>query len=236
VDELSDEDQWLKEREANSQPLEPDEWVLEIVTRFSADLPAGYDARCEPDEEMGLRFVALRDGDRVSNVFLNRDTLGRPIQDLSAIGWKLRELQGELIEHSFGYAWPRCPVHGSHPLRAEGDGWHCLTSLPPSSVPNAPEPGQQLWEYGSLAQFPVPPEQPRPDGTVRWYLDDLGWGVIAHQQGDLFVHFSSIIGVGYRSLGEGQPVTFNVASGSQGRFRRAEHVKAAAQSVRPPTA
>ena len=200
MDDLSDEEKWFNERSAGAQPLEPDDWMLQIVAGFSADLPSGYEVRCEPDAEWGLRLVALRAGDPCGEVFLNRDSLDRPIHDQPAIGWKLRELQGELIEHEFGCAWPRCPVHGSHPLHANSDGWHC----PTTAAADVRYPDAQRWEYGSLAQVPVSPEPPRADGAVRWYLDDLGWGVIAHHQGDLFVHFSSIIGEGYRNLEEGQ--------------------------------
>ncbi|HEY5025961.1 MAG TPA: cold shock domain-containing protein [Acidimicrobiales bacterium] len=69
------------------------------------------------------------------------------------------------------------------------------------------------------------PEPDRADGEVRWFLADLGWGVIAHCDGDLWVHFSQIDGVGYRSLDDGEPVTFDVASPRQAKFRRADNVR-----------
>lgn len=52
-------------------------------------------------------------------------------------------------------------------------------------------------------------------GTVRWYKDDKGYGRITADDGEiLFVHFSGIVGEGFRSLEEGQRVSF-VCDGSE---------------------
>lgn len=49
----------------------------------------------------------------------------------------------------------------------------------------------------------------RRTGTVRWYKDDKGYGRIAADDGEvLFVHFSGIVGEGFRSLEQGQRVSF----------------------------
>lgn len=54
-------------------------------------------------------------------------------------------------------------------------------------------------------------------GTVKWFDDAKGYGFITRPDGeDLFVHFSSIEGRGYRSLAEGQPVDFDVEHGPKG--------------------
>ena len=54
-------------------------------------------------------------------------------------------------------------------------------------------------------------------GTVKWFDDAKGYGFITRPDGeDLFVHFSSIEGRGYRSLQEGQPVDFDVERGPKG--------------------
>ena len=54
-------------------------------------------------------------------------------------------------------------------------------------------------------------------GTVKWFDDAKGYGFITRPDGeDLFVHFSSIEGRGYRSLQEGQPVDFEVERGPKG--------------------
>ncbi len=55
-------------------------------------------------------------------------------------------------------------------------------------------------------------------GTVKWFNGEKGFGFIAPNSGekDVFVHFSAIIGDGYRSLREGQTVEFIVADGPKG--------------------
>ena len=54
-------------------------------------------------------------------------------------------------------------------------------------------------------------------GTVKWFNNAKGYGFIERQTGeDVFVHFSSIVGEGYRSLKEGQPVEFVVTQGDKG--------------------
>jgi len=206
MDDLSDEDAWLAEHQRPHPDVVLDEWAQHALDGYDADLPPGYSISVEPDDDGYLEFFLTCGGETHSG--------GSSGIDRESVGWKLRELQGELIEHEFGYGWPRCPSHGSHPLRAAEDGWHC------------PATGSHdVWEYGSLARVPVAPEPDRADGEVRWFLADLGWGVIAHCDGDLWVHFSQIDGVGYRSLDDGEPVTFDVASPRQAKFRRADNVR-----------
>ncbi len=61
------------------------------------------------------------------------------------------------------------------------------------------------------------------DGTVKWFNPRKGYGFIASTDGrDIFVHYSSISGDGYKSLAEGDPVTFDVVEGDKGL--RAENV------------
>ncbi len=57
-----------------------------------------------------------------------------------------------------------------------------------------------------------------PEGTVKWFSDDKGYGFIEPESGgeDLFVHFSEIQGEGYKSLRDGQKVTFVVTQGQKG--------------------
>ncbi len=57
----------------------------------------------------------------------------------------------------------------------------------------------------------------RQEGTVKWFNSTKGFGFISQESGDdVFVHFSSIIGDGYKSLNEGQKVTFTVVEGDKG--------------------
>ena len=57
----------------------------------------------------------------------------------------------------------------------------------------------------------------RVSGTVKWFSDAKGFGFISRPEGDdVFVHYSSIEGTGYRSLSEGQAVEFDVEQGNKG--------------------
>ena len=55
-------------------------------------------------------------------------------------------------------------------------------------------------------------------GTVKWFNAEKGFGFIANDEGgdDVFVHFSAIAMDGYKSLEEGQEVTFDVSEGAKG--------------------
>ncbi len=61
------------------------------------------------------------------------------------------------------------------------------------------------------------------DGTVKWFNPKKGYGFIAAADGrDVFVHYSSISGDGYRTLEEGDSVSFDIVEGEKGP--RAENV------------
>ncbi len=56
-------------------------------------------------------------------------------------------------------------------------------------------------------------------GTVKWFNEAKGFGFIAPAEGgeDVFVHFSAIDGSGFKTLHEGQSVSFNVEQGPKGK-------------------
>ena len=57
----------------------------------------------------------------------------------------------------------------------------------------------------------------RETGTVKWFSDEKGYGFISRQSGsDVFVHYSSVEGTGFRSLSEGLLVEFEVEQTAKG--------------------
>ena len=54
-------------------------------------------------------------------------------------------------------------------------------------------------------------------GTVKWFNESKGYGFITKEDGgDVFVHYSEIMGDGFRSLSQGQEVSFEVDDGPKG--------------------
>ena len=58
----------------------------------------------------------------------------------------------------------------------------------------------------------------RESGTVKWFNNAKGFGFITREESDddVFVHFRSIVGEGYRTLDEGQAVEFKIVEGPKG--------------------
>ena len=56
------------------------------------------------------------------------------------------------------------------------------------------------------------------NGTVKWFNADKGFGFISQESGDdVFVHFSAIQGKGFKTLEEGQSVSFEIEEGPRGK-------------------
>ena len=64
-------------------------------------------------------------------------------------------------------------------------------------------------------------------GTVKWFNEDKGFGFISPDEGgdDLFVHHTGIAGSGFKTLGEGEKVTYDATQGRKGM--QAENVSRA---------
>ena len=56
------------------------------------------------------------------------------------------------------------------------------------------------------------------EGKVKWFNESKGFGFIENEEGgDVFVHFSSIQNSGFKTLNEGQRVSFDIAKGKKGQ-------------------
>lgn len=65
----------------------------------------------------------------------------------------------------------------------------------------------------------------RENGNVKWFNDSKGYGFIQRDNGgDVFVHYSDILGVGFRTLSEGQRVEFEVQEGVKGPQAKNVHI------------
>ena len=58
-------------------------------------------------------------------------------------------------------------------------------------------------------------------GTVKWFSDEKGYGFIEQEDGkDIFVHFSSLVMPGFKTLGEGDVVSFDIEDGDRGQIAK----------------
>lgn len=78
----------------------------------------------------------------------------------------------------------------------------------------------RAYEFGgTLIKFKTMKERMMAKGEVKWFNNAKGWGFIIPEGGgteDIFVHFSSIAGTGYKTLMPGQIVSYDVTKGDRG--------------------
>jgi CspA family cold shock protein len=76
---------------------------------------------------------------------------------------------------------------------------------------------QVLWEGVIFVSHSEKGRSIMETGKVKWFNNSKGYGFITREGGeDLFVHFKSIVGDGYRSLKEGDTVQFDIEQGAKG--------------------
>lgn len=78
-------------------------------------------------------------------------------------------------------------------------------------------------------------------GTVKWFNNAKGWGFIRQDDGpDVFVHYSQITGEGFRTLEEGDTVSFALKEGPKGplaeQVERVRQADAAQKAIAPESA
>ena len=82
---------------------------------------------------------------------------------------------------------------------------------------------KKFYDFFALKEFLMS------EGTVKWFNAKKGYGFIATDDGrDIFVHYGSIAGDGFKILAEGDPVSFDIAEGEKGP--RAENVISRAEN------
>ena len=73
--------------------------------------------------------------------------------------------------------------------------------------------GGRLWKLEIIRE-----NRSLANGTVKWFSEQKGYGFITPEDGgkDLFVHYSNIVGEGFRNLQDGQAVEYDAAQGQKG--------------------
>src|SRR5690606_24091780 len=93
-----------------------------------------------------------------------------------------------------------------------GDVMAALPGLPPTRR-TTHFPGRRPFHHVNAESF----MSDRQVGSVKWFNESKGFGFISRENGpDVFVHFRAISGTGFRTLQEGQKVSFRVVQGQKG--------------------
>ncbi len=79
-------------------------------------------------------------------------------------------------------------------------------------MPVVPSPKKYQWGF-----FEYHRGAPMETGTVKWFNNAKGYGFISRENGeDVFVHYKSVVGDGYKTLNQGDKVQFEVEKGPKG--------------------
>jgi CspA family cold shock protein len=105
-------------------------------------------------------------------------------------------------------------------VRSEADEYNSSNKSQTSNR-NTPDPVRRAvkWQRQFCQVNNVSEVQEMATGTVKWFNDAKGFGFISPDDGgeDLFAHFSAIASTGFKSLQEGQKVSFEVTRGPKGQ-------------------
>jgi len=102
------------------------------------------------------------------------------------------------------------------PMQLTQRSAHRFASLTPSSPSLDPESSAVAMMFVQFTKG-IFEMSNRQNGTVKWFNDAKGFGFITPESGpDLFVHFRAIQGTGFKSLQEGQRVSFIAVQGQKG--------------------
>lgn len=128
------------------------------------------------------------------------------------------------------FAFPAAARLGGAPSAYDIDDWEPVPSPQPTVEQRLEQLEKQVKDLTRrLGEKPAPTQEKAPEaskapaarcgnGTVKWYNDAKGYGFITPDDGgkDLFVHFSAIVGEGFKTLPEGGRVSFKAREGAKG--------------------
>ncbi len=158
----------------------------------------------------GCRVVA-RHLEEVGAVHPGRGDVDEHLAAAGGGGRSLRDRQPALLDRRCAHGV--LPSSWSWPVRGQHGAAPPVASHARRSGPTAGTAARQWADASNTSEAASMPE-----GTVRWFSNEKGFGFIAPDEGgdDLFVHYSAITGSGYKSLEENQRVSFVVTEGRKG--------------------
>jgi len=113
---------------------------------------------------------------------------------------------------------PNCKSPYQRSYRAQGAKMTAAKfPLETGFFPRLWRPLEPRLRSGSVSDVFPTREDSSVQGTVKWFNNSKGYGFIGREEGaDVFVHYSGIVGEGYRTLQEGDRVEFEIVQGTKG--------------------